>query len=102
LQLFIGAPNGTLQAQAPYYTGTLTATILDGAFGSPPCSNYLSIPTPSLSGPTANFSVVPLQVTGFIYNAGTPGTYCTVSVNDVNGRSETIPITVTSVTLNGQ
>jgi hypothetical protein len=102
LQLFIGAPNGTLQAQAPYYTGTLTATILNGAFGSPPCSNYLYIPTPSLSGPTANFSVVPLQVTGFIYNAGTPGTYCTISVNDVNGRSETIPITVTSVTLNGQ
>jgi hypothetical protein len=76
--------------------------VVNGAFGSPPCSNYLSIPSPSLSGPTANFSVAPAQVTGFTYNAGNPGTYCTISVSDVNGRSTTIPVTVTSVGLTGQ
>jgi hypothetical protein len=101
LQLFLGG-NGTLQAQAPYYNGTLTAAVVNGGFGSPPCSNYLSIPSPSLSGPTANFSVAPAQVTGFTYNAGNPGTYCTISVSDVNGRSTTIPVTVTSIGLTGQ
>ena len=100
LQLFVGN-NGTLQAQAPYYNGTLTAAIVNGGFGSPPCSNYFSIPSPSQSGPTVNFNVVPSQVTGVTYNAGNPTTYCTISVGDANGRSITIPVTVTSVMFNG-
>lgn len=100
LSLSMGA-NGAINVTEPYFNGTLTASVVNGSFGTPPCSNYVSLLNTTSNGPNGSFTIAPIQSTNIVYAPGNPATYCTISVTD-GTQTATIPVTVMSVSLSGQ